>query len=108
MNLFKRKPEGFIYSIPQSDPFDGIQIKVATYQDKEAEAGIKKILKQSSIKEIQFCKIPGHEGLKVLADGYKVGTIWRSSWTGLYDKVKNQRINRAFLSVSDDVYLFIN
>lgn len=107
MNLFKRKPEGLLYSVPQSAPFDGQQIKLATYQDKLAADGLKKIRKQSAVKEIQICKIPNNDGLVICADGNRAGTVWKTSWSGLYEKLKNHKIKRAFLSVSDDVYLFI-
>lgn len=108
MNLFKKKPSGLLYIIPQSDPFDGKRIKLATYKDRQAEEGLKKIRTHYPIKSLQICKIPEYEGLAIYADGNKAGVIWRDSWSGLYDKVKNHRISKAFLSVSDDVYLFID
>ena len=108
LNLFKKKPDGLLYSVPQSLPFDGHQIKLATYQDKLAEDGLRKIRKQSTIKEIQICKIPDYDGLAIYADGNRAGTVWKDSWSGLYGKLKNHKISKAFLSVSDDVYLFID
>lgn len=107
LNLFKKKPDGLLYSVPQSLPFDGTRIKLATYQDKKAEDGIRKTLKRSVIKEIQFCKIPGADGIEILADGNRVGTFWDYG-DALYYKLKNHKYNKAFLSVSDDVYLFID
>lgn len=107
LNLFKKKPDGLLYSVPQSLPFDGHQIKLATYQDKLAEDGLRKIRKQSTIKEIQICKIPDYDGLAIYADGNRVGTFWDYG-DNLYPKLKNHKYNKAFLSVSDDVYLFID
>lgn len=109
MGLFSKKPSVWSFSLPQSEEFEpSKRIKVTTYQDKEAEAGIKKVLKRSTIKEIRFDAIPDHAGMKVFADGNKVGTLWRDYYQGLYDRIKKEKISRARLVIDGDVYLFID
>lgn len=110
-NLFKNKSTNpaalWTYSVPYSDHFRGYKrIKLATYNDPVAQAGLKKISKMSSINEIRFEGIPDN-GINVYVDGFRAGTIWKHSWEDYFKVIKSAKVEKAHINVDDEACLYI-
>ncbi len=109
-NLFKKKssdPEAlWTYSVPYSDNFRGYKrIKLATYNDPVAQAGLKKISQLATISQIRFDGIPN--GINVYVDDFRAGSIWKDSWEDYYKVIKSVKVEKAHIKVDDEAYLYI-
>lgn len=116
-NFGKKKKEepapNFVTSVPYSDHYRGYKrLKLATYQDKEADKGIEAFKAADAIKEITFQEYLFPDTtplLRVYGDGHKLGTIWKSSWEDYYKAIKNEKCEKASVAFNDlnEVFLFI-
>ena len=110
MALFKKKPE-MDFIVPHTDSFkDFNRIKLATYRDEYAYAGIRKLgTKQIRTVGFQLIKHPGTYGFNVYANDNRIGTIWRDSWTDYYKAIKAGKVCAAHVDIvdPDEVYLYI-
>ena len=110
MALFKKKPETD-FTVPHTDNYKGFdRIKLATYRDEYAHAGIKKLgAKQIRTVGFQLIKHPGTYGINVYANDNRVGTIWRDSWANYYKAIKAGKVRAAHVDIvdTDEVYLYI-
>jgi hypothetical protein len=108
ISIFKKNQPSVFLTVPYTKDFRGYKrIKVATFEDKEAQKGIDKVIRQPSIKEISFEKIPKYDGLIVYADGNKIGTIWKHSWEEYYKAITGKKVSAAHVQFANDVHLFI-
>ena len=110
MTLFKKKPE-MDFIVPHTDNYKGFnRIKLATYRDEHAHAGIRKLgAKPISTVGFQVIKHPGTYGINVYANGNRIGTIWRDSWADYYKVIKAGKVSAAHVDIvdPDEVYLYI-
>lgn len=110
MALFKKKPK-IDFTVPHTDSFKGYKrIKLATYQDKFAHAGIKALgSRPINYVGFQIYEDPQNKCVNVYADGNRIGTIWKHSWTEYYNKIKSGKVQAAHVDVvdPDEVYLYI-
>lgn len=114
---FKKKKEEpaptFVTSVPYSEHFRGYKrLKLATYQDKEADKGIEAFKAAATIKEITFKEYLFPDTtplLRVYGDGHKLGTIWKNSWEEYYKAIKSGKCEKASVAFSElgDVFLFV-
>ncbi len=120
MFLFKKKktapqePEPtFVISVPYSAHFKGFKrIQLDSYNDAEAEAGLQAAKAAASVDKIVFkeYRFPGVTPLiRVFADNYKLGTIWRSSHQEYYDLIKKKKCTKATFGYNElgNVFVFI-
>ena len=102
----------FTLTVPHTKNFRGFKrIKLATYNDPYAEAGIK-FVKGSDIKEVSFEEYIYEDTsplMRVYADGNQIGTIWSNSWAEYYGKIKSGQCSKASVKFEDsgDVMLFV-
>lgn len=116
-NFGKRKKEEpaptFVTSVPYSEHFRGYKrLKLATYQDKEADKGIEAFKAADAIKKITFQEYLFPDTtplLRVYGDGHKLGTIWKSSREEYYKAIKSGKCEKASVAFSElgDVFLFL-
>jgi hypothetical protein len=110
MALFKKKPE-MDFIVPHADSFkDFNRIKLATYRDEYAHAGIRKLgTKQIRTVGFQTIKHPGTYGINVSANDNRIGTIWSDSWKDYYKQIKAGKVYAAHVDIvdPDEVYLYI-
>ena len=122
MALFNRKKKAepapapvqpsFTLTVPHTKNYRGFKrIKLATYKDPYAEAGIK-FVKGSEIKGITFEEYLYENTsplMRVYADGNQIGTIWSSSWQEYFDMIRSGHCTKASVSFADsgDVMLFV-
>ena len=110
MALFKKKPE-MDFIVPHANSFkDFNRIKLATYRDEYAHAGIRKLgTKQIRTVGFQTIKHPGTYGINVYANDNRIGTIWRDSWADYYKAIKAGKVYAAHVDIvdPDEVYLYI-
>ena len=112
MSLFKKKPKFEPdLTVPHTDTFKGYKrIKLATFKDKDAYAGIKALgANPISYVSFVFGSADGSPFVHVYADQHRVGTIWKHSWTDYFKAIKAGKIRAAHVMVvdRDEVYLFI-
>lgn len=110
MALFKKKPK-MDFTVPHTDGFKGYKrIKLATYHDKYAHAGIK-ALGSSPISYVAFqlADADGSKCVNVFADGNRIGTIWKRSWDEYYKMISSGKVQAAHVKIvdPDEVYLYI-
>ena len=112
MSLFKKKPKfepGL--TVPHTDTFKGYKrIKLATYKDKNAHAGIRDLGSAPiSYVGFQIYEDPQNKCVNVYADGNRIGTIWKHSWENYYKAIKSGKVSAAHVMINDpdEVYLFI-
>ena len=110
MSLFKRKPK-MDFTVPHSDGFKGYKrIKLATYKDEYAYKGIKELgAKPISTVGFQIYEDGQNNCVRVFADGHRIGTIWKHSWTSEYNKIKAGKVRAAHVDIvdPDEVHLYI-
>ncbi len=110
MALFKKKPE-MDFIVPHTDNYKGFRrIKLATYRDEYACAGIRKLgTKQIRTVGFQVIKHPDTYGINVYANDNRIGTIWRDSWADYYKVIKAGKVSAAHVDIvdPDEVYLYI-
>ena len=110
LNLFKKKQiaPAWSYTVPYSNNFRGFKrLKLATYKDEYAQAGLLSLQDLPSYDRVTFTKIPDYDGINVSVDGHKVGTIWKHSWTEYYDAIISEKVEKAHLKIDENAYLFI-
>ena len=109
MSLFKRKPKSWSLTVPNTESFKGYKrIKLTTYGDKDAEAGINKVIRSGAPQYIRFEEVPTKNGIVVFADGCKVGLIWQNYWSDQYKAIKDGRVDAVHLRIESDVHLFLH
>ena len=112
MSLFKKKPKFEPdLTVPHTDTFKGYKrIKLATYKDKYAYAGIRD-LGSASISYVSFAfgDADGSPLINVYADRHRIGTIWKHSWADYFKAIKSGKVSAAHVMINDpdEVYLFI-
>ena len=110
MALFKKKPE-MDFIVPHADNYKGFRrIKLATYRDEYAYAGIRKLgAKPISAVGFELIKHPDTYGINVYANDNRIGTIWRDSWADYYKTIKAGKVSAAHVDIvdPDEVYLYI-
>ena len=110
MALFKKKPE-MDFIVPHADSFKNFnRIKLATYRDEYAYAGIRKLgTKQIRTVGFQLIKVNGSPAVNVYANDNRIGTIWRDSWADYYKAIKAGKVCAAHVDIvdPDEVYLYI-
>ena len=114
--LFKRKKKtdatpkpDLILSVPYSESFRGFKRIKLDSQDQYADAGIKMFKSLPTVDRIsfEFYTFGEYQMIRVLADGNRLGTIWKSNdW---YETIKSGKVERASIVFSqlDDVYLMV-
>jgi len=114
--LFKRKKKtdatlkpDLIFSVPYSESFRGFKRIKLDSQDQYADAGIKIVKSLPTVDRIsfEFYTFGEYQMIRVLADGNRLGTIWKSNdW---YETIRSGKVEQASIVFSqlDDVYLMV-
>lgn len=108
----KNGPE-LIISVPYSEHFNGFKrAKLDSYNDKEAERGIKAVQAAETIDRITFeLYRPGggvNPLLRVYADGHKIGTLWSSSRREQFDAILAGKVEKAHVGFNaTDSFVFL-